>query len=76
MNEKIHLEVLVQMPDGTFQYRPLAIKRFVAEGGSLREIPEIPQFDTRKEALDWVEIIYPEKVKLGYTAPDNKESKS
>lgn len=54
----VHLEVLVQLPDGSTQYLPIAVYSDSGRG------TEIRQFGTRKEARSWAEFILPEKLRL------------
>lgn len=65
----IYLQALVQMPDGTFQYRPVAVSNYKRVDGELRWIDEIREFDSGKEAHDWAEFILHEKVRVGYDTP-------
>jgi hypothetical protein len=65
----IYLQALVQMPDGTYQYRPVAVNTYKRVDGELRWVDEIREFDSDKEARDWAEFILHEKVRVGYDTP-------
>lgn len=54
----IQLAVMVELPDGTVDYRPIAVYKDGVRG------TEIKKFGTRKQAYDWAEFILPEKIRI------------